>query len=128
MKKQCITAANAPAAVGPYSHAVRAGQFLFVSGQVPIYPDGSGPLRGSVADQARLALSNLKAILDEAGAQLDDVVKTTVFITDMSQFSVVNEVYKEFFKRECPARSCVQVAALPLNVDVEVEAIVLVSA
>ena len=125
MDKRCLSSPNAPAALGPYSHAVAAGDFLFVSGQGPLAPDGSGVVGGPFENQVRQTLSNLKTILEDCGSGLDKVVKVTVFLADMSQFSAFNEIYKEYFVADCPARSCVQAARLPLDTQVEVEAIAL---
>lgn len=128
MQKRCIFAENGPPAQGPYSHAVAAGNLLFVSGQGPMAPDGSGLKRGTIEEEARLTLSNLKAILEDAGSGLEHVVKTTVFLADMDNFGRFNEVYKEFFPSEQPARTCVQAARLPLDIQVEVEAIAVLPA
>jgi 2-iminobutanoate/2-iminopropanoate deaminase len=106
---------------------VAAGNFLFVSGQCPFAPNGSGPVRGSVEEEARLALSNLRGILENAGSSLDRVVKTTVFLKDMNDFAAFNAVYAEFFPQNPPARTCIQAGALPLGVQVEVEAIALLA-
>jgi len=127
MEKRCFTSENAPAAVGPYSHAVAADKMLFVSGQIPINPDGSGVVPGGIEEQSRRALDNLKLVLEDCGASLDSVVKTTVFLTDMGNFAAFNGVYGAYFTGECPARACVAVAGLPLGVLVEVEAIALLS-
>lgn len=121
--KQCINASGAPPALGPYSHAVRAGDFTFISGQGPFQPDGSGVLEGTLQEQSRLTLDNLGRVLEAAGLGFDDVVKTTVFLADMQQFQRFNEVYQEYFSADCPARSCIQAAALPGGIQVEVEAV-----
>ena len=126
MDKQCIFSASGPPAVGPYSHAVAAGPFLFVSGQLALNPDGSGLRRGTVEEESRLALSNLAAILADAGSGLDRVVKVTVYLSTMEDFSAFNGVYREFFSADCPSRTCVQ-AGLPLGAKVEIEAIALLS-
>lgn len=123
MKKEVISTENAPAAVGPYSQAVRAGDLLFLSGQVPLNPATGKLVEGDIAAQAAQACKNIMAVLESQGLSADNVVKTTVFITDMSTFPLVNEVYKQYFKAPCPARSCVEVSALPLGVQVEIEAI-----
>lgn len=123
MKKEVISTENAPAAVGPYSQAVRAGDLLFLSGQVPLNPATGKLAEGDIAAQAAQACKNIMAVLESQGLSADNVVKTTVFITDMSTFPLVNEVYKQYFKAPCPARSCVEVSALPLGVQVEIEAI-----
>lgn len=124
MKKLTIASAAATPAIGPYSPALAVGDFLFISGQVPI--DSEGEIVGlTAAEQARQALENMTAQLSEAGLDMDAVVKTTIFLTDMTEFASVNEVYAEFFTPPYPARSTVQVAALPKSVSVEIEAIAL---
>lgn len=124
MSKEIVPIATsaAPQAIGPYSQAIRAGEWLFVSGQIPLPPDG-GPIPQEFAAQARQALANLKAIVEAAGGQLARVVKVTVYLTDMGQFATFNEVYAEVFGSHRPARAVVQVAALPRGVQVEVEAV-----
>jgi 2-iminobutanoate/2-iminopropanoate deaminase len=128
MEKRCITAPNAPPAVGPYSHAVAAGNLLFVSGQGPFAPDGSGVRRGTFDEEARITLSNLKAVLHDAGSGLEHVVRVMVYLTNMENFAVFNGIYKEFFPSNFPARSCIQAARLPLDIQVEVDAIALLPA
>ena len=124
MKKEVISTDKAPAAVGPYSQAIHAaGDLLFLSGQVPLDPATGKLVEGGIEEQAARACKNLAAVLESQGLSLDNVVKTTVFITDISNFPKVNEVYKQYFKAPCPARSCVEVSALPLGVQVEIEAI-----
>ncbi len=123
MKKQIIQTAHAPAAIGPYSQAVRVGDLLFVSGQIPLDPKTGELVRSGVADETKKVLENLKAIIDAAGGHLGDVVKTTIFLKDMNQFAVVNEVYGTFFPQPFPARATVEVARLPRDVNVEIEAI-----
>ena len=120
--KQPIIAKNAPAAIGPYSHAVVSGQFVFTSGQLGFDPE-NGKLKEGVEAQAEQALTNLKTVLEAAGASLESVVKTTVFLADMKDFPLVNKIYGTYFNGNFPARSCVQVAALPTGGLVEVEAI-----
>jgi len=122
--RETITALNAPAAVGPYSHAVRAGGLLFCSGQVSLDPD-SGELRGETpAEQVRLALENLQAVCAAAGTTLADAVRVTVYLTDMGAFGDVNDAYAAFFERDPPARVTVGVASLPKGAQVEVDAVV----
>lgn len=123
MAKKNVTAEGAPPAVGPYSHAVATDGFVFVSGQLALAADGSGPVRGTVEEETRLALENLRTILDAAGSGLAHVVKTTIFVDDMNNFQAVNGVYGEFFGDSLPARSCVEVSRLPLGMKVEIEAI-----
>jgi len=126
MTKQVITTADAPAAIGPYSQAIRVGNLVFTSGQIPLHPQTGDIVGESAAEQARQVLQNLQAVLQAAGASLQQVVKTTIFLTDLSQFAAVNAVYAEFFPENLPARSTVQVAALPRGVQVEIEAIAIV--
>lgn len=123
MMKEIISTKNAPAAIGPYSQAVKAGSLLFVSGQIPLDPATGEVVEATIQAQTTRALSNLQAILAQAGATLDNVVKTTVFLKDMDDFAEMNRVYQSFFQTDCPARSAVQVAKLPKDVMVEVEAI-----
>ncbi len=122
MQKNCIFAPNGPPAKGPYSHAVAAGNLLFVSGQGPVAPDGS-LRRGALADEARLVLSNLKAILEDAGSGLEHVVKVNAYLADMDDFAAFNEIYKEYFRENFPARTCIQAGRLPFDIKVEVEAV-----
>lgn len=121
--KSIIATTNAPAAIGPYSQAVKIGNFLFTSGQIPLDPTTGQVVYGPVDVQAHQVLTNLKAVLEAAGSSLDKVVKTTVFIKDMNHFASINTVYASFFTSEPPARSCVEVARLPKDVLVEIEAI-----
>jgi 2-iminobutanoate/2-iminopropanoate deaminase len=123
MLKQVVTTTEAPAAIGPYSQAIRVGNLVFASGQIPLHPQTGQIVGETAADQARQALQNLQAVLQAAGTSLQHVVKTTIFLTDLSQFAAVNAVYAEFFPEQPPARSTVQVAALPRGVQVEIEAI-----
>ncbi len=120
-----IETKNAPAAIGPYSQAVKSGNLLFLSGQIPVDPSTGNVVEGTTADQARQCLKNIEAVLKEAGAVMSNVVKTTVFLKDMNDFVPVNEVYKEAFSSSdiLPARSAVQVAKLPKDVGVEIEVI-----
>lgn len=120
--KTIISAVNAPAALGPYSHATRVGNFIFTSGQLGLDPATNRLAEGASA-QAAQAMDNLEQVLKSAGAELSDVVKTTVFVTDLKEFAAVNSVYAEKFKSEFPARSCVQVAALPAGALFEIEAV-----
>ncbi|MCI9242898.1 MAG: RidA family protein [Lawsonibacter sp.] len=117
-----IAASNAPAAVGPYCHAKLAGGTLYTSGQLGLIP-ATGELAQGVEAQAAQALDNLKAVLEAAGMGLEDVVKTTVFLADMNDFAAINAVYAKYFPGEAPARSCVQVAALPKGGLFEIEAV-----
>ena len=123
MTNQVIHTENAPAAIGPYSQAVKAGNLLFVSGQVPFVHETMEIVEGDVKAQTAQSLKNLQAILKEAGADFSNVVKTTVFIKDMNEFAQINEVYAEYFGENKPARACVEVARLPKDVKVEIELI-----
>ncbi len=123
MEKQIISTPNAPAAVGPYSQAVKVGDWIFTAGQLGIVPGTKEFAGPDVESQTRQALENIRAILKEAGSCLRHVVKTTVFLQDMGEFPRMNSVYAEFFPEEPPARSTVQVAALPLGARVEIEAV-----
>ncbi len=121
--KTVIATTAAPGAIGPYSQAIEANGLVFVSGQIPLDPATGAFIPGGVEAQAEQSLKNLKAVLEAAGCSLADVVKTTVFLTNMGDFAAVNEVYARFFTAECPARSAVQVGALPKGALVEIEAI-----
>jgi 2-iminobutanoate/2-iminopropanoate deaminase len=118
-----VTAPDAPQAIGPYSQAIRAGQLLFLSGQIPLDPATGEVVSGDVRTQARRVLDNMGAVLAAAGVSFDAVVKTTVFLTDLSDFAAVNEVYATAFADPAPARSTVQVSRLPRDVRVEIDAI-----
>ena len=123
MTKKAIHTNNAPAAIGPYSQAIEANGMIFVSGQLPIDP-ATGAFAGEdIAAQTRQSLTNIKNILAEAGAGMEDVVKTTVLLKNIADFAAMNEVYAEFFTGDCPARSAFQVAALPAGGLVEIEVI-----
>ena len=122
--KKCIATSAAPAAVGPYSQGVQAGNVVYLSGQLGIDPATGKLAEGGVAAQARQSLSNVLALLDSLGASPEQVVKTTVFLADMADFQTVNAEYAKVFSKDCPARSCVAVRALPLGGLVEIEAIV----
>jgi 2-iminobutanoate/2-iminopropanoate deaminase len=126
MARATISTNEAPAAIGPYSQAVRAGDLLFTSGQIPLLPDGT-LVGGDIRAQARQVMENLRAVLEAGGSSLDQVIKCTCFLADMNDFAAFNEVYGEFFTSEPPARSAVQAARLPRDVAVEVEAVALVS-
>lgn len=121
--KTVVNTIMAPQAIGPYSQAIKANGFLFVSGQIPLDPVSGQLAYGGIEVQTHQVLKNLGAILDQAGLTFADVVKTTVFIQDMNDFGQVNQVYAEYFKSEPPARACVQVARLPRDVGVEIELI-----
>jgi 2-iminobutanoate/2-iminopropanoate deaminase len=121
--KQAISTANAPKAIGPYSQAVRAGQLLFVSGQIPLDPATGSIVEGDVGVQARRVMDNLAAVLEAAGLSFAAVVRTTVFLADMNDFATVNGIYGEYFSEPYPARATVQVARLPRDVRVEIDLI-----
>lgn len=123
-----IDAPGAPAAVGPYSHAVSASGLLFCSGQIPLDPVSGDLVTGGAGVQARRCLENLEAVCAAAGARLADAVKLTVYLTDMADFAAVNEVYAGFFADAPPARVAVEVAGLPKGADVEIDAVVALSA
>lgn len=123
MVKETIITKKAPAAIGPYSQAIKAGELIFVSGQIPIDPLTGKLVVGSIESQTRQCLENIKAILEAAGSSLDRVVKATVFIKDMDDFQAINEIYSQYFINDFPARVCVQVAELSLGAKVEIEVI-----
>jgi len=127
MKLEVIHTSKAPAAVGPYSQAIKAGNFIYISGQIPMDPAKGELVKTSIEAETKQCLENAKAVLNEAGATFEDVVKVTVFIKDMNQFGQINAVYGEYFTSHKPARACVEVARLPLDVNVEIEMIAVVS-
>ena len=118
-----VSSPSAPAALGPYSQAIRAGQFLFVSGQVPIDPATGSLVSGTIADQTRRALQNVGEILKSGGASFQQVVRTTVYLADLADFPAMNETYAEFFAAPQPARSTIQAARLPKDARVEIDVI-----
>ncbi len=121
--KEIINTDKAPEAIGPYSQAVKAGNFVFLSGQIPLVPTTGEVLKEGVAQQTRLILENIREILKEACVDIKDVVKTTVYLKDISRFSEMNRVYEEYFAVNPPARATVEVSNLPKGVDVEIELI-----
>jgi 2-iminobutanoate/2-iminopropanoate deaminase len=125
--KDIIATDRAPQAIGPYSQAVRAGNLVFASGQIPIDPATGEFVAGGIAEQTEQVLRNLTAVFEAAGLSLNQVVKTTVFLLDMNDFAVMNEVYGRFFRQQPPARATVQAARLPRDARVEIEAIAMVS-
>ncbi|PCJ52000.1 MAG: reactive intermediate/imine deaminase [Candidatus Hydrogenedentota bacterium] len=125
MSKKCIHAEGAPPALGPYSHAVEAGPFLYLSGQGSFAPDGNGVLHGTIEEETRQTFSNIQAVLSAAGLAFSDVVKVLVFLDDMNNFKAFNAVYQEYFPDNPPARSCVEAARLPGDIQVEIEVIAL---
>ena len=120
--KKIISTDKAPAAIGPYSQAIEVNGMVFTSGVIPVVP-ATGEIPEGIEAQAKQAIGNLVALLNEAGVDVDNVIKTTVFIKEIDNFAKVNAVYSEFFKKDCPARSCVEVARLPKDVLIEIEAI-----
>ena len=122
MVKLVVTTNKAPAAIGPYSAGICAGNFVFTAGQIPLNPE-TGLMADTIEEQTRQSLSNVKAILEAAGTDLAHVIKTTVFLQNMGDFAAMNGVYGEFFTENCPARSAVEVARLPKNALVEIEAV-----
>ena len=124
--KTIICTPKAPAAIGPYSQAVLVNGMLFTSGVIPIDPETNTLVEGGVTVQARQAIGNLKNLIEASGSSMDKVVKTTVFIKDMNDFGKINDIYKDFFTSDFPARSCVEVARLPKDVLIEIEAIAIV--
>ncbi|MBI5902531.1 MAG: RidA family protein [Deltaproteobacteria bacterium] len=128
MAKAEIKTGKAPQAIGPYSQGVKAGDFIFLSGQIPIDPASGTVVPGGIAAQTRQVLKNLRMVLEEGGASMKDVVKTTVFLKDLSAFNEMNSVYGEFFTEPYPARATVEVRGLPRGVDIEIDAIALSNA
>jgi 2-iminobutanoate/2-iminopropanoate deaminase len=123
MTKKIVFTEKAPKAIGPYSQAVSAGGFTFVSGQVAINPETGDLMNASIQDQAEQVIKNLMAICEEANGSLADIVKLTIYITDMNDFAVVNETMQKYFSEPYPARATVEVSALPLGVNVEMDAV-----
>lgn len=123
MKNKIILTSDAPAPIGPYSQAVQAGEFLFCSGQIPLDPKTGEVLKGSITEQTRLVMKNIEAVLKAAHMDFSNIVKTSIFLTDMNHFAEVNQVYAEYFKSNPPARSTIAVAGLPKAVQVEIEVI-----
>jgi 2-iminobutanoate/2-iminopropanoate deaminase len=124
--KETISTENAPSAIGPYSQAVKVGNFVFCSGQIPIDPATGEFVSEEVTEQTRQVLKNLSAVLEAAGSSLANVVKTTVFLVDMNDFAQMNEVYAEFFSENKPARATVQAARLPRDTRVEIDCIAII--
>ena len=123
MAHQVVDTDSAPKAIGPYSQAIKVGNFIFTSGQIAIDPEKNELISGGIQEQTRRVLENLKAVLEAAGSSLENVVKTTVYLSDMNEFSAMNEVYAQFFESTKPARATVEVSRLPKDVKVEIDAI-----
>jgi len=123
MEKEIILSKKAPAAIGPYSPALKVGNLIFASGQIPIDPKTGEMIEGEIEAQARMVLENLQAVLEPYSIGLENVVKTTIFLKDMNNFTRVNKVYGEYFKKKFPARSCIEVSRLPKDAEIEIEAI-----
>ncbi|MDD2573311.1 MAG: RidA family protein [Bacillota bacterium] len=123
MKKEIVSTKKAPGAVGPYSQAVKCGNMVYTAGQIALNPGTGQMVEGGVKEQTHQVFANLKAVLEASGTSLENVVKTTVFITDMGKFGDVNEVYAEYFTVDFPARSCIEVGRLPKDALVEIEVV-----
>jgi 2-iminobutanoate/2-iminopropanoate deaminase len=123
LKRETIATQNAPAAIGPYSQAVQVGDFVYTAGQIPLVPETGKLVDGGIEAQTRQVMQNLARILEAAGSSLAQTVKTTIFVTNLADFGAINKVYGSFFGDDPPARSTVQVAALPLGANVEIEAV-----
>lgn len=123
MSREKLSSSRAPAAVGPYSSAVRAGDFIFVSGMGPIEPEGGEVVRDDFQRAVRRTLDNLRAILEDNGSSMNDVVKTTVYLSDMQRFAEMNEIYATYFGDQPPARTTIEAARLPLDIAIEIDAI-----
>ncbi|WP_434511735.1 RidA family protein [Desulfitobacterium sp. AusDCA] len=122
MTKQIINTEDAPKAIGPYSQAIKISNFIFVSGQLPIDPS-TGKIPGDIKAQVHQSLKNISSILNQAGSSLSQVIKTTIFLKDLNDFSLVNKIYGDYFKADYPARSTIQISKLPLDAKVEIEVI-----
>ena len=127
MRREPVKTSNAPAALGPYSQAIKVGEFVYTSGQVAIDPATGEFIDGGIAEQTERVLKNVAAVLEAAGSSLDQVVKTLVFLSDMNDFAAMNEVYGKFFTGAPPARSTVQAARLPKDARIEIEAVALIT-
>ena len=123
MDKKIIATSKAPAAIGPYSQAIRIGDFLYTSGQISLDPETMEMITGDIEVETEKVLKNLEAILNADGLDLNNIIKTTVYLTDLSEFARMNQVYEKFFSKTKPARACVQVAALPKGAKVEIDAV-----
>ena len=123
MEKKIVATPNAPAAIGPYSQAIRIGDFLYTSGQISLDPETMKMITGDIEMETEKVLKNIESILKADGLDLNNIIKTTVYLTDLSEFSRMNQVYEKFFSKTKPARACVQVAALPKGAKVEIDAV-----
>jgi 2-iminobutanoate/2-iminopropanoate deaminase len=123
VKREVISTKNAPAAVGPYAQAIRVGDFIYTAGQIALIPESGELVEGGIEAQTRQVMQNLASVLEAAGSSLASVVKTTIFVINLADFATINKVYGSFFMSDPPARSTVQVAALPLGANVEIEAV-----
>ncbi|MGB6369805.1 MAG: RidA family protein [Atribacterota bacterium] len=123
MEKEVKINKKAPSAIGPYSPALKVGNLIFASGQLPIDPETGEMIEGDIESKTRMVLENLKAVLEPYSISMENVVKTTIFLKDMNNFARVNKVYGEYFKEKFPARSCVEVSRLPKDAEIEIEAI-----
>ncbi len=123
MQKNIISTDKAPQAIGPYSQAVRFDNLLFLSGQIPVDPESGEVLKGDIEEQTRQILENLSNVLTEGGSSLDNVLRTTIFLTNLEDYADVNKIYAQFFEKSMPARSTVQVSRLPMEVRIEIDAI-----
>ena len=123
MNKTAISTSKAPAAIGPYEQAIKAGSFIFTSGQIPINPAKNELVGGEIQDETRQVLKNISAVLQAGGSSLENTVKITVYLKDLSNFARMNEIYQSFFPQSKPARSCVEVSELPKGVGVEMDAV-----
>ena len=126
MLKKQIQTSDAPAAIGPYSQAIQAGGFIFYSGQIPLDPESGNIVAGGIVEQTRQVMANMRAVLHASGREFTDIIKTTIYLTDLADFATVNEIYGECFTDVPPARACVQVAALPKGSSVEIDWIAVV--
>jgi len=127
MIKEIIKTDKAPAAIGPYSQAVKSGGFIFISGQIPLDPATGNVVEGGIKEQTERVMKNLEAVLEAAGTDIKAVVKTTIFLTNLSDFATVNEIYGAYFNENPPARATVEVSSLPKGVEVEIEAVALIA-
>mgnify|MGYP001058189245 CR=1 FL=1 len=123
VERENVNSKKAPAAIGPYSQGVKIGQLLFTSGQIPLDPKTNELVEGDIRIQTKQVIENVKVILESAGTSMENTVKTMLFLTDMGEFPLVNEVYSQYFERELPARSCVEVSHLPRDAKIEIEAV-----